>query len=134
MRIKCANSTISMREVIITLILYWFDQKNCFLWRFVLVQGQLFETGTRYGLKVLRQCGKRVKTKSQKVFGVNSYVWRSCRRKTARWGLFTPCPPIQNRDNLKHKAQKYIYICTTWKFQNVNLNSQWHNGFYFIGI
>ena len=62
---KFANSTISMRE---------FDQKNQFF-EVVLVQGQLFETGTRYGLKVL------LKLKIKKL-GVNSYVWRSYRGKT----------------------------------------------------
>ena len=46
-----------------------------------MVQGQLFGTGSRYGLKVLRQCGKRVKTKSQKVLGFNSYVCKSYRGK-----------------------------------------------------
>ena len=59
-----------MREVIITLILQGFDQKNHFSWGFVLIQGQLSGTGTRYGLKFLRQCGKRVKIKNQKVVGL----------------------------------------------------------------
>ena len=38
------------------------------------VKVQQFEAGTRYGLEILHQCGKRVKTKSQEVFGANSYV------------------------------------------------------------
>ena len=38
-----------------------------------------FRIGTRYGLKISHQCGKRVKTKSQKVLEVNSCVYRSCR-------------------------------------------------------
>ena len=46
-------------------------EKQLFL-RGHLGSSQLFGTGTRYDLKVLRQCGKRVKTKSQKVLGVNS--------------------------------------------------------------
>ena len=58
----------------ITLILQRFDQKNR---EVVLVLGQLFGTGTRYGIKVLRQFDKKVKTKSQKVLGINSYVYKS---------------------------------------------------------
>ena len=55
-------------------------------------QGQLFGTGTRYGLNVLRHCGKRVKIKSQKVLGVNSYVCRSYRGKTGRGAFYHPSP------------------------------------------
>ena len=32
--------------------------------------------------------------------------------------------------SLKLKAQKCIYIYTTWKFRNVGLISQWHNRFH----
>ena len=39
-----------------------------------------------YGLEILLQCGKRVKTKSQTVLRANSYVCRSNRRKTGRRG------------------------------------------------
>ena len=43
-------------------------------------------TGTRYSLEILHQGGKRVKTKSQKVLGANSYVCRSYKGKTeSRW-------------------------------------------------
>ena len=37
---KFSNSNISMRKVIITSILQWFDQKNHFFQKVVLVQGQ----------------------------------------------------------------------------------------------
>ena len=37
---KFGYSLISVREVIITSILYGFDQKNCFSWGVVLVQAQ----------------------------------------------------------------------------------------------
>ena len=113
----------------LNLMRHWSEKP--FFWGAVLVHSQLFRTGTRYGLKVLRQCGKRVKTKILSVQGVNSCVCRSCMGKNGR-GPFCPLPPIQNRQNkvkLKLQAQKYIYICATWKFKNVNLNSQWHNGF-----
>ena len=55
-----------------------------------MVQVQYF--GNRYELENLYQCGKWVKTKSQKVFGANSYVCRNCRGKTGSEGLFV-CPP-----------------------------------------
>ena len=38
----------------------------------LLVQVQKFETTTRCGFKILHECGKRVKTKIQKVFEANS--------------------------------------------------------------
>ena len=46
-------------------------------------------------LKFLQQCGKRIKTKSQQVFGVNSFVCRSYMRKTGREGGLTPLSPHQ---------------------------------------
>ena len=47
-----------------------------------------------YGLQVLHQYGKRVKTKSQKVFGTNSYVCKSYRGKTGRVEeIFAPSHP-----------------------------------------
>ena len=57
-----------------------------------MVQAQELGTGTKYKLEVLHQCGKKVKTKSQKVLGANSYVCESYRGKTGRGGggLFGP--------------------------------------------
>ena len=60
--------------------------------------------GTRYGLEILHQCGKRVKTRIQNVLGVYFNVSRSFRGKTVR-GLFTP--PTLNM---------------------VKINVFWHNG------
>ena len=61
----------------------------------VLVQGTGTgtDTGTRYELETLHQCGKKVKTKNQKVLGASSYVWRSCRENTGRGGGGF-CPPL----------------------------------------
>ena len=42
-----------------------------------MIEVQQFGTGTRYGIEILHQCEKKVKTKSQKVLGANSYVCRS---------------------------------------------------------
>ena len=59
----------------------------------LLVQVQYFENGTRYGLEILRKCGKGIKTKSQKVFEANSCDFRSYMKKTGR-GTFCTTPPI----------------------------------------
>ena len=56
-----------MREVIITTILQGFDQKK------------QFSEGCSWF-----KYGKRVKTKSQEIFGANSYACRICREKTGR--------------------------------------------------
>ena len=42
-------------------------------------------SATRYELEVLHQCGKRVKTKSQKALGAYSYISSSYRGETG-WG------------------------------------------------
>ena len=45
--------------------------------------------------EILHQCGKSVKTRSQKVFGAKSYVCRSYKEKAVRGYLFDhpPLPP-----------------------------------------
>ena len=55
-----------------------------------MVQVQQFGTGTRYKLDILYQCGKRVETKTQKVFGAKSYVCRSYRGKMVGTHFWTP--------------------------------------------
>ena len=49
------NSSISLREVIITSILSVFDKQNKFFWGVLLVQVQWFGTSTRKGLEILHQ-------------------------------------------------------------------------------
>ena len=39
-------------------------------------------TGTKYELEILQQCGNRVRIKSQKVMGANSFICRSQRGET----------------------------------------------------
>ena len=64
---KFGKSNISIREVIITLILLWgFDQKNNFFWGDVLIQGQLFGTGTKSYASV----AKRLKLEDRKFLGL----------------------------------------------------------------
>ena len=53
----------------------------------------------RYKLEILDQSVKKIKTKSQKVWGGNSYVYRSYRGKTGREGA---PPPILNRVKKKN--------------------------------
>ena len=57
----------------------------------LLIQVQQFETGTKYALDILHKCGKRVKTKIQKVLRANCNVCRNYRAKTGR-GPFCPTP------------------------------------------
>ena len=65
---KIVNSSIYMREVIITS--NGFDQKHQFFERCSWFKPNSFRTAIRCGLKILQQCDKGVKTKSQTVFGV----------------------------------------------------------------
>ena len=74
--------------------LSWFDQENQF-WEVVLALGN-FGADTWYDLKILQQCGKGVKTKSQNVLGDSSYDLKCYRGKTGR-GPFCSPPPILNR-------------------------------------
>ena len=77
---------VFMREVIITQILYGFDQKNRIFWGVVLVQIQWFENGTTYGSEILQQSGKKIKNKIQNCWG-----------KLADNLLHFPSSPILNR-------------------------------------
>ena len=65
-------------------------------------------TGTRYDLKCLHQYGKRVKTKSQRVLGANSYVCRNCWEKTGR-RLFYSLPHILNSVKFSYSLVSSIY-------------------------
>ena len=49
-----------------------------------MVQVHQFGTGTRYGLKTLHKCGKKVETIIQKMFRSNPYVGSSYSGKTGR--------------------------------------------------
>ena len=58
-----------MREVMITQILYGFDQKNQFFSGVVLIQVQQFKTGIRYGPEILQLWGKQLKLRVKSVEG-----------------------------------------------------------------
>ena len=89
---KFGNGGVSMRNYDnLDFIMIW-PEKPLFC-RVALVQVEWFGTGTRYDLENLHQCGKKVKTKSQKVFGAISNVCRIYRGKTGG-GAFLPPPWI----------------------------------------
>ena len=46
-----------------------------------------------YKLEILHKCGKKIKTKIQKVLGADSYVYRSYRGKTGRVAFLLPPHP-----------------------------------------
>ena len=77
---KFGNPSIYIREVIITYIegWSWFKFNN-------------FELALGMALEILHQCGKKVETKSRKVFRANSYICRSSSRKSRRGRPF--CSP-----------------------------------------
>ena len=54
-----------------------------------MVQVHQFGTGTRYGLKTLHKCGKKVETIIQKIFGSDPYVGSSYSGKTGRGGFLS---------------------------------------------
>ena len=55
-------------------------------------------------LKSHAHVAKELKLKVRKCWGLTPKLVE---------GAFCPLPRIQNRVNLKRKAQRYIYICTT---------------------
>ena len=68
------NSSVSMGKVIIALVLLGLDQKKQYFWGVLLTEVQYFRSGSRYGLEILHQCSKRVKTQNKKVLEDNSNV------------------------------------------------------------
>ena len=108
---KFGNPSMFIREVIITSILTrkpnFFEGYSWF---------RFYNLGLALGivLKYLQQCGKRVKTKLQKVFEASSYVCRNYRRKTGRGPFCTSPPsPILNRAKFIPKLsliKKFIYF------------------------
>ena len=74
-----------------------------------------------YELEILHQCGKRVNTKSQKVFGANFYICRSYREKNWQGGLFVHPHPswiglrrVQKR--IRQLTDQYLYYHFYLKF------------------
>ena len=99
-------------------------------------------------LKFYANVAKRLKLKIRKWWGLIPKFVEGSTGEKLLVGAFRSLPRLE-RVKLKLKAQKCtytfayiyiqkcklnIYICTTWKFKNVNLNSQLHSGFYFIVI
>ena len=87
---KFGNSSIYMREDIITLILYGFDQKNHFFWERSQFKFNNLGLALGMALKFHTSEEKGLKLKARKFWGLTP-VSRSYRRKTGRgWGLFEP--------------------------------------------
>ena len=72
-----SNSSIAMKEVVITLLFLLGG----------IGSSSMIRTGTMYDLKNLQQCGKRVNIKSQKVLRANYNVWRRYMEKTGTGDL-----------------------------------------------
>ena len=94
----------------------------------VLAQVQLFWTSTSYGLEILHQCGKRVKTKSHKDLEPNFNLCRSCRWKTGRTGEELFAPLILNRINYFYRSRsiRAEVLCkkdVLQKFPKIHLKS-----------
>ena len=88
---KFGNASTFMREPIIASVLQVWPEKPLF-WqpRF---KFNKIGTVTRYSFEISHQCSKRVKTKSQKLLGANSYICRRSRGKNGREFLLpTPHP------------------------------------------
>ena len=79
---------------------------------------------TRYKHETLHQCSKRVKTKSQKPFGPNSYVCSGDREKTAKEGPFFSKFGIFFRNVFKNGKLKTIKIKLKLKFMKIQISIQ----------
>ena len=84
-------------------------------------------------VEILHQCGKKVKTKSQKVLGANSYVFRSYRGETDRWkvGGWAFCPPspppiLNGIKNQKAKCEVGSSYKDCSQFLLINNYRLWH--------
>ena len=76
MKPNFGNSSASAREVIITSFRQGFDQKNHFFEGWFWFRFNNLALALVMVFKFLYQCGKRIKTKSQKDFGTIFYVCR----------------------------------------------------------
>ena len=78
--------------------------------------------GAKYGLGIWHQCAKRVKIKSQKVLGTNSYVCRSCREKLVEGrGDFLASPFPEYRYN-KIRTNKGILLRSVVNSKLLNIH------------
>ena len=82
-----------MTKVLVTSTLLGLDQKNDFFERWSWFKFNNLELAPSYGLEILHPCGKRVKTKSEKVLGANSYISISYRGKQVGGDFLAPSHP-----------------------------------------
>ena len=122
---KFGNSSISMREVILTSILEGLDQKNCLFWGIGKYPFSWFRFNN---LKLtlgmdLKFCTKRVKGKSQKVFRANSNICRSYRGKTGKEGPFRPITPSWIGLRYSHLKKSSHEVVLTSVFKIIEQNT-----------
>ena len=86
---SCDQSLVNLGNWLLPQFYKDLTRKTIF-WGELLVQVQWFGSGTRSDLEIWHQCDKRVNTKTEKVFRVNSYVCRSNRGKTDRGAFCHP--------------------------------------------
>ena len=84
-------------------------------------------TGSRYKLGISYKCDKRLKTKSQKVLGANSYVCRGYRGKTGRGDFLGDLPPSTPSWIELSSLMDYINISTWNKKNNICRKKQGSN-------
>ena len=88
---KFGNSAVSMREVIIILILWGFDQKNNFFWGVILVQVNYLGLALGMSLKSYASVAKGLKLKVRKFWELIPKFVEVTREKLVG-GLFAPIP------------------------------------------
>ena len=101
-----------MTEIIITLILKGLDRKNHFFEGSSWIKVKHLGLALGMALTSYASVAKGLKLKVKKCWGLIPTFVEVTGEKLV--GGFLRHSPIQNRVNLKLKAQKYIYICTTW--------------------
>ena len=89
-----------------------------FFWGVVLVQVQLFGTGTRCVIDILHKSGKMVKTKSQTVLGTSSYFVEVTGEKLVG-GHF--CPTYIYFSSIRFTSYGILYLMgNAWLFPSIS--------------
>ena len=110
---KSGNSTISMREVIIALSFSKnLNRETTFFEASSWSKVNYLGLALVMALKFYANVAKGLKLKVRMCWGLIPTFVEVTGEKLVG-SLFALLSPIQNRVNLKLKAQKYIYICTT---------------------
>ena len=98
---KFGNSSVSVREVIITSVLQGFDQKNCFFERWSSFKFNNLGLALGTNLKFYTSLSKRLKLKVRKFLGLISTFVEVTGEKLVG-GSFCPSPPFPSWIGLKY--------------------------------